>query len=357
MGFFSFGFKNIDTQGADLPDIFPLALTKIDFTNCDIVSTYTKILTDTVERIFGIPKDIEPLLWDNCVQNEANNGLISLLAQAMAEQSDLYLVYVESVKVLRRATREEQAKIQDDYKAENKSSVGVYISFKNYRRTEVLLIYSAFEYCILASLNKTLNLSKAIQFKMSEMRSSVALIDSSKAIDQAKGLAKSLGKGFDVMLDAKDIIETAKPDTSSTEKAMTFLDAKRAFILGLPLSYISGIQTGGIGSTGEADMRAVERGLKQYFVSILRPALKAIFDINTEFKSQDFRQVTSAIEVLKTFDLVSDDNLSQAAKQDIIARMFELDISAEKKALKKEANEAAKITPAAIPAKTPDQTV
>lgn len=332
-------FKIGQTETAELPEIFPLNVIQKDFIRMDIVSTYIKILTDCIERVHGLKKEFDPILWDNCVQTDANEGLITLLANAMADQKDLFLVYSPSVKVLRRADSKEEEIIRADYKKKGESSTGVFISFKKYRRTEMLLVYSGFEYCILGSLNKTLNISKAVQIKINDLRASVSLADSEIAKAQGKAIADALSKGKDVMLDKNDEITTASPDTSSTEKAIGFLDAKRAFILGLPISYVSGLQTPGIGSTGEADMRAVERGLKQYFVSIIRPALISLFKQETEFKSQDFRQMTTALEVLKTFDLVSDENMSRDAKQEIVARVFELDQKEEEANLKKDAKE------------------
>lgn len=332
-------FKASNDETAELPEIFPLSVYQKDFIRMDIVSTYVKILTDTFERVHGLKKELDPVLWDNCVQTDANEGLITLMANAMADQRDLFLVYVPSVGVLRKATPKEEETIKADYKTKGESSTGVFISFKKYRRTEMLLIYSGFEYCVLGSLNKTLNISKAVQIKVNDLRASVSLADSEVAKAQGKAIADALSKGKDVMLDVKDEITTASPDTSSTEKAIGFLDAKKSFILSLPISYVSGLQTPGIGSTGEADMRAVERGLKQYFVSIIRPVLKALFKADTEFKSQDFRQMTTALEVLKTFDLVSDENMSRDAKQEIVARVFELDQSEELANLKKDAKE------------------
>lgn len=339
MGLFSFLGGKVDSQGAGLPEIYALGSNCADFTKTDIVSTYVKILTDTVERTHGLPEKYEPALWDNCVQTEADKGLISLLACAMFEQDELFLVYVPSVGVLRKADKDEQEKIKSHYKKSGKSSVGVLVSFKDYKRTEVLKIYSVFEHCILSSLNKSLNLSKAIQFKMNEMRASSGLSDSQVVIDQAKSISEALGRGRDVMLDAKDIIENAKPDTSAAEKSIGFLDAKKAFILGLPISYVSGLQTPGMGSTGEADMRAVERGLKQYFVSILRPTIKALWGVDVEFKSQDFREIVSALETLKTFELVGNDLISTEAKQEILRRQFGLDEKAEDRAIKSEAKD------------------
>ena len=86
------------------------------------------------------------------------------------------------------------------------------------------------------------------------------------------------------MTDKEDEITNATPDISTDEKAILFLDAKRAYILSLPWLYVTGEQTG-IGASGENDMRAVERGLKQYFVSIIQPVVKALWGVETEFKS------------------------------------------------------------------------
>lgn len=337
MGLLDFVFKaQKEASNAQIPEIFPLSLTKEVFIRSDILQTYTKILTDVIERTHGIPQDREPLLWDNCLQSEANKGVITLLAESMTDKKDLFLVYSPSAKVVRQATLEEETRIRKDYKERGESKVGVYISFRNYKRTQMLEIYSAFEYCVLSSLNKTLNISKAVQIKINDLRSSVNVQDAGIAIEQARSIARALGDGDDVMLDKNDEITSANPDTTSTEKAIVFLDAKRAFILGLPLAYVTGEQTGGIGSSGENDMRAIERGLKQYFVSIIRPVLKALLGIDTKFKSQDFRQMATALQVLKDFDLTSDEYLSVESKKEIVASIFDVDASEEQRRLKAE---------------------
>ncbi len=345
MKFFNWSFgASAEVGQSEIESIFPLGVPSADFIKSDILQTYTKILTDTMERTHGLNEKFDPLLWDNCVQSESSSaaGLITMLAKAMTDKTDLFIVYVPSVQIVRKATNEEEEVIRADYKKTGESSKGVFVSFKKYQRTDMLQIYSSFEYCVLASLNKTLNVSKAVQLKISDLRGGVALSDATVARDQAKSIATALRNGNDVLMDVKDQIETAKPDTEATEKAITFLDAKRAFILGMPLSYISGEQTGGIGTTGEADMRAVERGLKQYYVSIIRPVLDAIFGASTEFKSEDFRTMTTALEALKAFDLVSEDNMSREAKQEIVARLFNLDPEEEQQNIEQDAAQAQK---------------
>lgn len=349
-GIFSWAFKsNKELGDSEIPEIFPLELKSVDFVKSDVLQTFAKILTDVAERSHGLSEKQEPLLWDSAVQTNANEGLITLLARAMSDKTDLFIVYSPSTQVIRKATQDEEAKIRQDYKTQAKSSAGVWVSFKNYRRSDMLRIYSAMEYCVLASLNKTVNVAKSVQFKIGDLRQSVGTVDSGLAIEQAKSIAQAMRNGNDVMLDAKDSVATATPDTAPTEKAMQFLAGKKAFILSLPLSYIEGEQTPGIGSTGEADMRAVERGLRQYFVEIIRPVFEAVFGVQVEFKTQDFRQMTTGLETLKTFELTSDEYLSKESKQQIVARVFDLDPDKERKALDAEAKDAASNPPPAQP--------
>lgn len=317
-----------------LPTIFKFGMQSDEFVDCDVRTTYTNILTDAMDRTHGLDKKFHPSLWDSCLQSEASVGLISLLSDAMADNGELFLVYKS--EVLRKATPDEEKQIRIDYAKTAKSSVGVYISFKKYRRTKMLKIFSAMEYCVLAALHKLVNLAKAIQIKIDKLRESVSLLDASAAAAQARAMAENLAAGRDIVTDAKDLIECASPDISPTEKAIAFFDAKRAYILALPLSYISGAQTPGIGSTGEADMRAVERGLKQYWTSILYPVIKALWQKETEFKSQDFREYGTAFEALKTFQVAAESIVSVKSQRAIAWRMFDLDAEDEEKYLKEE---------------------
>lgn len=320
-----FGFNLISSTNSELPEIFKLRMSLLDFVETDIFTIYSKILTDCAERTQGIPEEITPLLWDNCLQNESTYGLVTLLAYAMANKTELFLVYNPALKVLRKATEDEARQIKQDYKLRGTSKTGVYVSFQNYKRTDMIKLYSEMEYCVIYSLNKLANLSKSIQFKMSDMRKGVGLNDQEVAINQAKAIAKALGNGQDVMMDALDIIATATPDITATKESIVFLDSKRAFYYNMPISYINGEQTPGIGSTGEADTKAIERGLKQYYISDFKPVVEAVFRIQTSFKSNDFRQINSALEALKTFDLVSDDLISMDNKKIVVSRLLDIE--------------------------------
>lgn len=330
-----FSFKNTTTTGDDLPDIFPLSLSRDDFVKTNVVQIYSKILTDVAERTNGLTDEQVELLWDNCIKSESPDGLITMLAKAMYEKKELFVVYDPAINLIRPADSTEQERIRNSYKERSETAVmdggrrGVYISFTQFSRTDMVKLYSALEYCVVGALNKNMNLAKAIQLKMNDLRGSTSLVDSEKVREQAVNVAKQLSKGRDILIDANDMIETAKADVEAANSSMKFISEKLSFYLGLPSSYVSGEQTGGLNSTGEIDTRAVERGLKSYYFSIIKPVYQAVFDIKPVYKSQEFRQVTAGLEALKTFELAGDDYLTPRQKLQIIQRLFDIESDGE----------------------------
>lgn len=320
-----FGFGNpVQANSFDpMPEIYGFDLICDEFVKTDIIHIYSKILTDVIERTNGLNSSDQMLLWDNCLKSESEKGLITTLAEAMFNKSDLYLVYDSGI--IRKATTQEQSQIKADYAKQATSKVGIYISFSKYRKTDMLVIYSQFEYLTLKSLNKTSNLASAIQFKINDLRGSTSLADQEAVKSQAKEIALNLKAGRDVGMDGKDSIVTATIDMEPTKASIEFLNQKRSFYLGLPASYILGEQTGGMNATGEADTKAIERGLKNYYFSIIKPVIEALFSVKLNYKSQDFRQLTQGLEALKTFSIVDDSLISYEDKQDIINQLFDFD--------------------------------
>lgn len=322
MSFASFFGIGSSSTNVELPELFPLAVAESRFIQTDVTHIYAKILTDVIERTEGIKDELMTSLWDNCLQSENSEGLISMLSKAMTDKKELFLTYDSGLKLLRKATPVEQTEIKADYLKMGKSEKGTYISFKNLDKTDMVKIYSGLEYCAIASLNKNMNLSKAVQLRMSDLRASVASMDSAAVETQAKAIATALSKGKDVMVDVKDIIETLKPDLSATEKTMTFINQRRCFYLGMPASYNVGELSTGLSDTGQADSKAIERGLKSYFFSVIKPVLESVFSIKVSFRSDDMVQVTTALEALKTFELVSDEYMSAENKLKTVNKLF-----------------------------------
>lgn len=309
----------------ELPDIYPIPVAEKDFVSIDVINIYSRILTDVFERTSGIPEEAKNLLWDNCLASEKQDGLITLIAKAMVDKQDLFLVYRRDLKVIVKADPTEEAQIRADYKAKGESAAGVFITFKNYRKTDMVKFYSQLEYCSVGGLWKQGNLSKAVQFKFTDMRSSTGLADKEDVKVQAQALAKGLAAGKDIAIDAKDVVETLKPDLTATQSSIEFIAQKRAFYLGLPASYLTGELPGGLGDSGQGDMRATERGLKGYYFSIGKPVAEGLFKVKTTFKSDDAENLSTALETLKTMDLTSNDYLSHDNKTKVVNKAFGFD--------------------------------
>lgn len=324
MNFNWFGFLAPNSVGDELPEIFPLSIAQKDFVENDVIHIYSKILTDVAERSDGLSDEDQALLWDNCLASESRHGLITLLARAMVWKNELFLVLDKSTKVLRRANAAEQAQITADYAKQASSNVGVYVCFKHYCRTDMIRIYSALEFFSVGSMNKSMNVANAVQIKIEGLRASVSLVDSDVAKKQAMSIANALVKGRGALLDAKDEIETATPDTTAAEKSMMLFNQKRAFYLGMPSSYITGELNAGLGDSGKADTKAIDRGLKVYFFSVFKPVASALFGKNLTYKSDDFEFLESALETIKTFDITSAQFMTDENKLKIVNKLFGL---------------------------------
>lgn len=324
----TFGWSTFPSiPSAELPEIFPFRHVRGDFIKNDIVTIYSRILKDVFERTQGLSTDQMTLIWDNCVGSNKSDGLVTLLAEAMYMKTKLFVVYNAPLKVVRKAEEPEKVQILADYKKSGESPVGVFIDFSNFKTTDMMLIYSELTYHTIASLYKSMNLSKSIQLKFSDMRASTGVIDAADIIAQAQSMAKGMNEGKDVAMDAKDNIETATPDLTATQSSMDFIAQKQSFYLGVPSSYITGLAPKGLGDSGLGDAKAVERGLKNYYFSIVKPVVEKLFKATTTFKSEDYNGMTTALEALKTFTLMNGDNtlISQENKQLIIGKLFGLE--------------------------------
>jgi hypothetical protein len=64
--------------------------------------------------------------------------------------------------------------------------------------------------------------------------------------------------------------------------------------------------------------------LKNYFYAVIKPCVEAIFGVTLTFKSEDFDQITSSLETLKTFELTSEEYISSENKRIILNKLFGL---------------------------------
>lgn len=329
MAFFSFLGGTKDAE--KLPDIFPIPIAQSLFVAIDVENIYARILTDVFERTQGIPDDKKTVLWDSCVASENRDGLVSMLSKALVAKKELFLVFTESTKVLVKASPSEEVEIRKGYETKAEpvkladGKVGIYVTFKNYLKSDMVKFYSALEYCAIGGLWKQANISKSVQIKISELRGSVSLNDSSAAIAQAKAMADGMAEGRDVLTDSKDIIESLAPDMTATSATLELIAKKQSNYLGLPPSYFGSEKSVGLSDNGKGDSKKVEQGLKNYFFAIVKPVIDGLFGIKATFKSENAEGLESALKTLETMDRTSNEFLGADNKTLIVNKAFGLD--------------------------------
>lgn len=326
-----FSFISASSTADSLPDIFPIPILQKDFVSIDVQNIYMRILTDVLERTHGIKDEQKPMLWDNCLASENTDGLVSLVSKAMADKKELFLVYVASLNVVRKANQAEEVLIRDGYKTKaepvklEKGAIGVYVTFKNYCKSDMIRFYSALEYCAVGGLWKQANISKSIQIKINDLRGSVSLGDSATAKAQAKNIAEGMAEGRDVLTDAKDIIESLSPDMTATNATLDLIAKKQSSYLGLPPSYFGAEGKSTMSDTGKGDERKVDQGLKNYYFSVVKPVIEGLFGIKTDFKPVNTESLDVALKTLESMDRTSNDFLNGENKTIIVNKAFGLD--------------------------------
>lgn len=324
MAFFSFFGGSSSSSDSGLGELFPISITKLDFTRIDTMIIYKRILNDVLERTEGIPEEKKALLSDNCLASESLEGLVTMIAKAMYEKTRLCLIYDSGLKLIRKADPKEQAEIEQAYKDGKKIDGRLMVNFSKFELSDIMKFYSELEYCNVATLYKNMNVAKSTQVKISELRSSTGLADSAEVKAQAKSIAEAMKKGDDIMIDAKDEIENALPDLTATKTGFEFIAEKRSFYLGYPATYITGVAPAGLGDSGDGDAKAIERGHKGFYLSIVKPIIEAMFSITTSFKSENVDENNSALETLKTFEITGEQYISAKNKLMLINKKFGL---------------------------------
>lgn len=326
----AFSFLGIGAQDTEMKfyfdNPFGFSMKENIFVEYCLKSLYSKILTDCFSRSADIDEELKGFFWDTTVKSygksNAGDGLITMISMSMLTKQDLFMIYKDGV--LRKATSSEESEIKRDF-TENKkaSSIGGHWSvFTNYTLTDILKILFCFQYIILSSTYTGMNISKALQVKISKLRETIANNERNSAIKQAQDIASGLKEGKGVLLDVLDKIETAQVDMTSTETAISFINGLIAFYINMPLSYVNGVLTKGISTTGESDAIAVERGLLSFFNSIFKPIVDDLFDIDISFISENWRLLQASSEVLRMIELISDDIMPLIVKQRVCEAVF-----------------------------------
>lgn len=322
MGLFGIEFGRPKTILSALPVVWEMQLRAAVYTEIQLRSIYARILSEVIARSHSIPDEFRSLIRDS-MEGDGQRGLTEHIVTAMANQAQLVLKY--EAGLLHVPEYGDRQTIVNAWKKGEKPNQTLVLSFANYHRTMMLRQYLHHKYLLLCTQHKALNLSSALQIKINDMRKSIGLSDSDPAIEQARQIADALLSGTPALLDAKDTLDLLAPDISALKEVAADLHSEISLILGLPISWVTGAQKVGLGDSGDADARSIERGLEPYFWESVHPAFLHLFKINLKLKSEDYRNIDSAVKAAQALDIMSDDLVSLDNKRVIVSRLLDIE--------------------------------
>ncbi len=320
-----FGFWNNsknDLVVYALPRSFEMQVVFDRFIYIKAVNLFSRILQECFNHSKGLDQKQAATLFDNfnCYNSTATSGLIQLLADGMVLRKTTYIVYDRTSNVVRRANGDEQAQIIKDYTEKAKSDVGILCNFNKFYQSELVCCYLGLLYRALSASNTQLGLAEAIQLKAKDLRLTQSNISHSEFEQQAKQITEGLKTGLNVLIDKDDEIKTSELDSKPIMDAVVFYSQLMAGELGVSTSLVTGVILSGMNSTGEADYQKNEDGVKCYFNSIFKPACDALFGVNLEFWTDNYRRVADLIKTLPYLE--SSEVVTEEQTKDFVDYVF-----------------------------------
>lgn len=300
MGLFSIWGNKTDIVLYPMPRPFELQMLFDEFVNKKCQNIYIGILQECYRRSIGLDEKQANSLWDNFTgaYSNATRGVIRLIAAAMAQRTTCYLTYDKSTGIARQAIGEEQAQIMQDYQKYARSDKGVICNFNRFDQTLLIKLYLGMLYGTLEASNTQVGLSKALKFKAKDLRVTQSNVSHDEWISQGKAVVEGLKHGKPVLIDKEDDIELTKIDTDPTKEAISMYSQLMAGELGVSASYITGILTAGMNSTGEAEIEKTEGGIENFFNSIFKPICDALYNVNLKYQTSNYRKMSELTKIL-----------------------------------------------------------
>lgn len=298
MGFL-FGERKTDfVYDFDLP--FMLTLRKCEFIREKCISIYKMLLISCLNHSKGFTEEQQAAVWDNwnILTNYRALGAVSLIAEAMASRGIAYIVYDKKSNLTRVAVGDEINLINEDYKKYSRSDRGIIVNFENFTQSDLLKAYLEILYNTLDSMNTQTQLSRAVRIKMYKLRETLSNNSKEEAVTQAKAIAAALKNGRGALLDKDDEIDITKIDVSPAKAQAEFIMQLIAGELGVSLGFVNGALTSGIGSSGENEIEANEKGIKFYFSSIFKPCFDLLMNVNLKFVTDNYRKIAELAKIL-----------------------------------------------------------
>ena len=299
--------KNL-IQKDNLSLSFNLSLKETEFVDYMVSDLYQSILTMCFDKIIfpDAEKDfkdkITPSFYDNLSVEGINKGIIKNLAYGIVQNQKVFLVNASAGDniIVRQGTQEELQKYE---KEQGNIKNQIQMDFTKYNQSKVLKLFYSMIYWIIRATNTNVKISNSVLVKIAKLRELVAKEDAEEVIKQAKEINDAIKRGNSIVADKDDTMERLEINSQATKDALDVAFSLVSGLIKMPLSFVNGELTTGLTQTGDSDNLAIERGLKNYYYTILKPCTEKLFDTKIRFTSDNTAKLKTLIGILPQLEL------------------------------------------------------
>ena len=299
--------KNL-IQKDNLSLSFDLSLKEKDFVDYMVSDLYQSILTMCFDKIIfpesekDFKDKIIPSFYDNLSVEGINKGIIKNLAYAIVLNQPVFLVNASAGDdiIVRQGTEEELQKYK---KEQGNIKKQIQMDFTKYNQSKALRLFYSMIYWIIRATNTNVKISNSVLVKIAKLRELVAKEDAEEVIKQAKEINDAIKKGNSIIADKDDTMERLEINSQATKDALDVVFSLISGLIKMPLSFVNGELTTGLTQTGDSDNLAIERGLKNYYYTILKPCTEKLFETKTRFTSDNTAKLKTLIGILPQLEL------------------------------------------------------
>lgn len=299
--------KNL-IQKDNLSLSFNLSLKETEFVDYMVSDLYQSILTMCFDKIIfpDAEKDfkdkITPSFYDNLSVEGINKGIIKNLAYGIVQNQKVFLVNASAGDniIVRQGTQEELQKYE---KEQGNIKNQIQMDFTKYNQSKALKLFYSMIYWIIRATNTNVKISNSVLVKIAKLRELVAKEDAEEVIKQAKEINDAIKRGNSIVADKDDTMERLEINSQATKDALDVAFSLVSGLIKMPLSFVNGELTTGLTQTGDSDNLAIERGLKNYYYTILKPCTEKLFDTKIRFTSDNTAKLKTLIGILPQLEL------------------------------------------------------
>ncbi len=299
--------KNL-IQKDNLSLCFDLSLSEKNFVDYMVSDLYQSILTMCFDKIIfpdaeqDFKDKITPSFYDNLSVEGINKGIIKNLAYGIVQNQKVFLVNASAGDniIVRQGTQEELQKYE---KEQGNIKNQIQMDFTKYNQSKALKLFYSMIYWIIRATNTNVKISNSVLVKIAKLRELVAKEDADEVIKQAKEINDAIKKGNSIIADKDDTMERLEINSQATKDALDVAFSLVSGLIKMPLSFVNGELTTGLTQTGDSDNLAIERGLKNYYYTILKPCTEKLFETKTRFSSDNTAKLKTLIGILPQLEL------------------------------------------------------